>query len=180
MPINADVYPMWKFYPSAIEPPSWVSPIIRAFHAAQKGLDSRVNSGVSSDKALALLRPALVRQGFRVETGKGRSMTIRRPVLFGESGKSVVAYEVDGFHPKQGIVLEIEAGRGASNNADYRDIVRTSLMVDAQFLVLAMMLSYRGGGVAVKSYEKSRDRLDAIYASDRLKLPLEGVLLVGY
>lgn len=41
---------------------------------------------------------------------------IRRPV--GESRRAVVAYDVDGFHPELGIVLEIEAGRGAANNAD--------------------------------------------------------------
>lgn len=26
-----EVYPMWKFYPSAIEPPVWVSPVVAAF-----------------------------------------------------------------------------------------------------------------------------------------------------
>jgi hypothetical protein len=101
-------------------------------------------------------------------------------VLFGEVGKPVVAYEVDGFHLEHGIVLEVEAGRGAANNADYRDLIRASLMVDARYLVLAMMLHYGGGGTAIKSYDQSRDRLDAIYASERLKLPLDGILLVGY
>jgi hypothetical protein len=33
-------------------------------------------------------------------------------------------------------VLEVEAaGRGAANNADYRDLIRASLMVDARFSV---------------------------------------------
>lgn len=133
-----------------------------------------------SDAALAALRPELVRHGFEIEDGKTRAGTIRRPVLFGEVGKPVVAYEVDGFHPQYEIVLEVEAGRGAANNADYRDLIRASLMVDARYLVLAMMLHYAAGGPAIKSYDRSRDRLDAIYASERLKLPLEGILLVGY
>jgi hypothetical protein len=34
--------------------------------------------------------------------------------------------------------------------------------------------------VIVRSYHDSRNLLDAIYASNRLVLPLEGVLLVGY
>jgi len=101
-------------------------------------------------------------------------------VLFGEVGRPVVAYEVDGFHPQHEIVLEVEAGRGAANNADYRDLIRASLMVDARYLVLAMMLHYGSGGPAIKSYDRSRDRIDAIYASERLKLPLDGILLVGY
>jgi hypothetical protein len=43
-----------------------------------------------------------------------------------------------------------------------------------------MMLHYGGGGTAIKSYDAARDRIDAIYASERLKLPLDGILLVGY
>ena len=105
---------------------------------------------------------------------------IERPVLFGEQGSTVVSYEVDGFHRGLGVVLEVEAGRGAANNADYRDLVRASLMVDANYLILAMMLEYRPGTHVMRSYERTRKRLDAIYASDRLKLPLKGVLLVGY
>lgn len=175
-----DVYPMWKFYPSAIEPPPWVGPVVAAFAAIRPQIDSRLNVGVSSDAALAALRPQLVHQGFEIEVGKKKAGRIRRPVLFGEVGRPLVAYEVDGFHPQHEIVLEVEAGRGAANNADYRDLIRASLMVDARFLVLAMMLHYGTGRTAVKSYEQARDRIDAIYASERLKLPLDGILLVGY
>ena len=91
-----------------------------------------------------------------------------------------MSYDVDGFHAQHEIVLEVEAGRGAANNADYRDLIRASLMVDARYLVLAMMLHYAGGGPVIKSYDRSRDKIDAIYASERLKLPLDGILLVGY
>jgi hypothetical protein len=34
--------------------------------------------------------------------------------------------------------------------------------------------------VAVASYRDARNQLDAIYASGRLALPFEGVLLFGY
>lgn len=177
---RVEAYPAWKFYPSSAEPPVWVGALVEAFRGAQQELDSRSHSGLSSDVALSRLRKSLVQLGFNVESGKKKADLIRRPVLYGEQGNSVVAYEVDGFHAELGIVLEVEAGRGAVNNADYRDVVRASLMVDARYLVLAMMLSYAGGGTIVRSYQNARDRLDAIYASSRLKLPLEGVLLIGY
>jgi len=119
-------------------------------------------------------------EGYLVETGKTKTGKITRPVLFGENGKAQVAYDVDGFHPAHGVVLEVEAGRGAANNADYRDIIRASLMVDARYLALAMMLDYRGGNQKLRSYEQTRSRVDAIYASDRLRLPLDGLLLIGY
>jgi hypothetical protein len=100
--------------------------------------------------------------------------------LFGEGGHPRVAYEVDGYHPELGIVLEIEAGRGAAGNADYRDLIRTSLIVDADYLILGMMLEYRSGKMTLRSYERARDQIDAIYASERLRLPFKGVLLIGY
>ena len=43
-----------------------------------------------------------------------------------------------------------------------------------------MMLHYPAGRSVMKSYDLARDRIDAIYASERLKLPLDGILLLGY
>ncbi len=34
--------------------------------------------------------------------------------------------------------------------------------------------------LVIQAYEKTRNQLRAIYASQRLKLPFEGVLLIGY
>lgn len=53
-------------------------------------------------------------------------------------------------------------------------------MVDVSYLVIAMMLTYKGGGQTIRSYEVARSRIDAIFASERLALPLDGVLLIGY
>jgi hypothetical protein len=173
-------YHCWQFYPTRSPAPAWVPLVVSAFTAAAPQIDSRVNHGVTSDDALAILRPALVALGYEIEAGKKASGKIRRPVLFGENGSPRVAYEVDGFHPELKIVLEIEAGRGAAGNAAYRDLVRTSLIVDADFLILGMMLEYRSGTTIIRSYERTREQIDAIYASERVKLPFTGILLVGY
>ena len=81
-------------------------------------------------------------------------------------------------------MIEVEAGRGARGNAVYRDLIRTSLIVDAKYLALGVMQEYRhqsgGRPVSVFSYIDARNQLEAIYASGRLKLPFEGVLLFGY
>jgi hypothetical protein len=154
--------------------------VVKVFSAARSTIDSVKHQGVSSNAALAAVAPRLTKLGFRVESGKAGAQKITRPVLFGEQGKPIVSYDVDGFHAKHRVVLEVEAGRGAANNADYRDLVRASLMVDADYLILAMMLEYRAGKTVTRSYSQTLNRLDAIYASDRLKLPLKGVLLLGY
>jgi len=176
----ADPYPRWTFFPNHTPKPDWATDVIRAFSDARSQIDSLTNSGVSSDDALAALRPALEGIGFTVETGKRSSDKIRRPVLFGSEGKEVVSYEVDAFHPEYRAVIEVEAGRGAANNADYRDLVRASLMVGTDYLVLAMMLEYRSGSGIWRSYDRAHNSLDAIYKSERLDLPLRGVLLLGY
>ncbi|MGH2797420.1 MAG: hypothetical protein ACRDM0_07040 [Thermoleophilaceae bacterium] len=173
-------YPTWKFYPVRLPAPKWAPGVLKTFTTARSKIDSAELRGVSSDTALAAVRPGLRKLGFTVEHGKTTADKIWRPVLFGENGEPVVAYEVDGFHQRERIVLEVEAGRGAANNADYRDLVRASLMVDTDYLVLAMMQEYRAGKQVTRSYEQTRKRLDAVYASDRLKLPLKGVLLIGY
>ena len=146
-------YPAWKFYPARLPAPAWAEGVIETFRTARPQIDSAEQSGVSSNDALAALRPGLEGLGFQIERGSTAADKIDRPVLFGEQGSPVVAYEVDGFHEGAGVVLEVEAGRGAANNADYRDLVRASLMVDADYLILAMMLEYRSGRQVMRSYE---------------------------
>lgn len=160
--------------------------VASVFTEVREGIDSVVSRGVTSDAALAVLRSGLEALGFDVEAGKKRVEKIRRPVLFGELGSEDLAYEVDAFHPELGIAMEVEAGRGARGNALYRDLIQTSLLVDARYLVLAVVQEYRHkltakeAGAVVQSYRDSRKILDGIYASSRLQLPLEGVLLIGY
>jgi len=141
-------------------------------------------TGLSSDAVLSELRSGLLGLGYVVESGKTKAATIHRPVLFGENGKAEVNYEIDAFHDELGIAVEVEAGRGASNNADYRDIVRTSLILDARNMALLMPVSYRFMSgqrpYTIRAYERTRNQLDAIYASQRLQLPFDGILLIGY
>jgi hypothetical protein len=181
--ITPSTYPLWKFYPPRIRPPSWVEEVVQAFEQVVDQIDTRHISS-TSDAALAALRPGLLALGFEVEAGKRKAEKLRRPVLFGEQGSEDLAYEVDAFHSGEGIALEVDAGRGARGNAVYRDLIQTSLLVDARFLALAVQVEYRhstsGRPVVVQSYRDTRNLLDAIYASNRLQLPLEGILLLGY
>ena len=179
----AEPYPSWKYYPPRTRPPEWVEKVVTAFLGARDRLDT-ASIRSTSDAALAVLRPGPEALGFEIGSGKKKTEKIRRPVLFGEQGSESLAYEVDGFQSEFGIALEVEAGRGARGNAVYRDLVEASLLVDARFLVLAVQTAYRhktgGHDVTVQSYRDSRNLLDAIYASNRLQLPLEGILLIGY
>ena len=180
------MYPYWSYYPRNVRPPAWVDRFVSVVAGVEDVISTTGPSpaALRSDQVLQAMTAGLVELGYAVETGKGAADRIRRPVLFGENGEATVAYEIDAFHDEVGIVVEVEAGRGARGNANYRDIVRTSLIVDAEFLALALPLAYRhssaGRPVVVPAYADTRAQLDAIYASERLKLPFRGVLLVGY
>jgi hypothetical protein len=116
-------YPEWIYYPPRARPPEWVTQFLSVVAVAQPTIDSRSVDSLTSDRVLAFLRPGLEGLGYEVESGKHRIEKIRRPVLFGELGRERVAYEVDAVNDDLGVVVEIEAGRGARGNAVYRDLV---------------------------------------------------------
>lgn len=166
-------------------PPEWVEPFIGNIRAAEQSISTvERKTGLGSDQVLQQLADGLHELGYAVESGKKASERIRRPVLFGGNGHAEVSYEIDAFHDGHGIVVEVEASRGARGNATYRDLIRASLIVDASFLALLLPIAYRhvssGREVSVRAYKECADLLSALYASQRLPLPFRGVLLVGY
>jgi hypothetical protein len=178
-------YPQWSYFPRNVRPPQWAVSLAEVVAAAEPKISTvEKKTGLNSDAVLAELSPAMVALGYSVETGKTKAGKSFRPVLFGDNNATEVSYEIDAFHDELGIAVEVEAGRGAAGNADYRDIVRTSLILDARFMALLMPIRYRttssGREHAIPAYERTRSQLSAIYASQRLVLPFEGVLLVGY
>jgi hypothetical protein len=177
-------YPRWRYYPTSNVAPTWVEELTQVFTDARPQVDSASVQGEGSDGILARLRPGLSQLGYQVEASKRLADKIERPVLFGDEGRPRVHYQIDAWLPDLGVVLEIEAGRGWMGNAFYRDLVRTSLIVNARYLAIGLMAHYvyKSGGKQLSShdYENARDQLDALYASGRLVLPFDGVLLIGY
>lgn len=179
--MSAD-YPRWMYYPRSAEPPEWVKTVITIFRNNESLLDSNL-SHKKSDQALQFLRPDLETIGFRVEGGT-EEPTIYRPVHFGEFGRPDRQYQIDSYHPVYKIGLEVEAGRSIRGNAVYRDIIQTCLLVGVDYFALAVPQKYpfsaKGKQVIDRPYEVTISILDSIYSSERLKLPLKGVLLIGY
>lgn len=123
-----------------------------------------------------MIRPRLSGLGFEVETGKRANQKVQRPVLYGDEGRLLKHYEIDAYHEGWSVALEVEAGRAIKGNAIYRDIIQTSLLVGTRFAAIAVPLRYSNE----PAYEHAKSLFDAIYASRRLTLPFEGVLLLGY
>ncbi len=148
--------------------------------ASEDAIATTAGRHLTSDAVLVSVAPGLAALGFSVEVSKRSADKISRPVLFGEGGAPDVTMDIDGFHDELGIVLEIEAGRAWNSNAVHRDLIRAALIADTRHLMLMVPLIYRSAGSPVAPYAKSLDLLESIYASGRLQLPFEGVLLLGY
>lgn len=127
---------------------------------------------------LGKLRDGLQELGY--EVGQAGGQRISRTVLFNDNGSANVTHELNAFHAGEGIGLQVEAGRGAMSNADYRDLVRASLMEDVRYLVILMPLIYRYAQTRTEAFMRSRNQIQAIYASSRFSLPFKGLLLIGY
>jgi hypothetical protein len=178
-------YPRWRFFPASQPPPSWAYELAAIFAASRTEIDSMVvhEKRMQSDDVLRTIANDLEQKmGFTVERSKTRLGKLPRPVFFGDEGSYLRTYEIDAFEPTRGIALEVEAGRATMGNAIYRDLIQGSLMVDARFLVLAIPVEYRYGQRPTRepSYATTYSVVEAIYGSERLSLPFEGVLLIGY
>ncbi len=183
-----DRYPRFIFFPlSQPPPPTWAHDVLSVFSKSRDKIDTSRGLQKKSDIVLSILRPGLEALKFKVESGKKAIQKIQRPALYGEMGVPGHKFEIDAYKEEFGIVLEIEAGRAIKGNAIYRDLIQMALMLDAKFAVIALPLSYRHkqskqrpSTVEVPSYESGVRLLEAIYASPRLLLPFEGILLIGY
>ena len=98
------------------------------------------------------------------------------PVLFGRNGKLEKAFEADAHHEAEGFVVEVEAGRGVTNNQFLKDLFQACMMHGVRYLAIAVRNVYRES----PDFERAEKFFQTLYASNRLKLPLDGILLIGY
>jgi hypothetical protein len=171
-------------FPRTEGPPAWSAQVVDVFQRHQTKIGTiDLAKGLTSDQVLAAVATDLLTLGFQVESGKTREAKLDRPVFFGENGIPTVRYQVDGYHPGWRCGLEIEAGRAWMGNAVYRDLVQALVMVDVDWLCLAVPNAYKfmnGARNAVsKDYENTRNLADAVFGHTRVRLPYR-LLLIGY
>lgn len=171
-------------FPRTLPPPHFTTSVVEVFRAHEPSICTKsLSKGLKSDEVLGLLRNDLSTLGFQVETGKTADGKIKRPVFFGENGMADLQYEIDAFHPRWGCGLEIEAGRAWMGNAVYRDLIQALVMVDLEYLVLAVPNGYRyqsaGKPTVSKDYENTCAVADALFGHSRMTLPYR-LIVLGY
>ncbi len=165
----------YKFFPKYIEINHQIESILQCFYQVEEVINSQKNN-FSSNKVLSLLRPYLIEADMIVEEGKGKKQKIRVPVLFGLTNEEDKYFEPDALSTDCRIVIEVEAGRAVDNNQFLKDIFKASMMLEVEYLVMAVRNNYRGKD----DFKKICDYLETLYASNRITLPLKAILIIGY
>ena len=164
-----------QFFPVNKKTPEHLVAVIKVFNEYEDKINSHKH-GLDSNAVLEILRKNLEGVGFRIETGKKKNEKIKIPVLFGENGRIIKSFDVDGYHEEFKTVLEVEAGRGVTNNQFLKDFFEACIMVNVDYCIIAVRDTY----LKQKDFEKVKDFFDSMYASGRMNIPLNGLLIIGY
>ena len=167
---------VWQHFPKHSPCSDFLTRVIGCFDAVSTEIASLENVGQASNEVLAKVRRGLQELGFAVETSKTSEGKIKVPVLYGANGKIEKAFEADAYHVKEKTVVEVEAGRGVTNYQFLKDLFQACVMQDVDYAVIVIRQDYRGSD----DYSKVVTFIETIYASNRLILPLKGLLIIGY
>jgi len=165
----------WSYFPRSDAATDLAVAVVSAFDAVADEIDSDKHTG-ASNAVLALVKPQLEAIGFCVELSKFAKDKIQVPVLFGRNGKLQKSFDADAHHVSAGFVVEVEAGRGVTNYQFLKDLFQACMMDRVFYLAIAVRNTYRGN----QDFEIAERFFDTMYASNRLQLPLKGILLIGY
>jgi hypothetical protein len=171
----------WQLFPRSLAPPPAILDLVAAFRAAS-GVIETPSHQLDSNEVLDAVRPHLEAIGYQVEQPGPPRRRIDRPVLFGEGGRPMKSFQVDAWHEETGTVVEVEAGRAVVNHQFLKDLFEACAIQDARWLAIAVANAYHPKSQArpADDFATVTTFIDTLYASGRLTLPLEGVLIVGY
>jgi hypothetical protein len=130
----------------------------------------------TSNEVLEILRKHLAKIPMKIETGKSKGSKISIPVLFGLNNTIDKSFDADAVTTDGKIVLEVEAGRAVDNYQFLKDIFQACMMHGVEYLAIAVRNDYRGND----DFKKIYTFLETLYISNRLNLPLKGIILIGY
>lgn len=165
----------YQFFPRSKGITDNIKAVVNCFESESHKIKSP-EYNLTSNEVLEIIRPHLEAIGYTVESGKSRHQKIRVPVLFGWNNNIDKSFNADAVSADGKIVVEVEAGRAVDNNQFLKDIFQACMMFEVEYLIIAVRNDYRGGN----DFQKIFVFLETLYISNRLTLPLKGILLIGY
>ena len=165
----------WQFFPKNKTIPKHLLDVVQVFQVKSNEIDSTKHH-LSSNEVLAKITPNLQALGYVVETGKAKSQKIFVPVLYGKNGRLEKFFDADGLNSDNKTVIEVEAGRGVTNYQFLKDLFQACMMSDIEYLIISIRNIYRKSS----DFDKVVTFIETLYSSDRMQLPLSGILIIGY
>ena len=169
----------WAYFPRSAKVTPLALSVVAAFEAGHVSFSSDEHTH-NSNEALALVAPHLKALGFLVESGKKRIEKISVPVLYGNNGTIEKSFDADAYHAAGKFVIEVEAGRGLVNFQFLKDLFQACMMDEVEYLAIALRNVYVAGGIKSQDFTQVVRWFDTLFASNRLQLPLKGILIIGY
>lgn len=165
----------YQLFPRSVSITKEIQNIIDCFVIEYEKIDSSKNN-LKSDEVLHTISPHLIKLNFAVETGKSIENKINVPVLLGRNNNIDKCFNADALSNDGRIVIEVEAGRATENNQFLKDLFQACMMFNVEYLVIAVRNMYRNHN----DFEIIYTFLETLYISNRIQLPLKGILLIGY
>lgn len=165
----------WQFFPKSKIIPNHLIEVVDVFENNLNKINSDLYT-YSSNEVLDKISISLESINYKVEKSKKSIDKIKVPVLFGPNGKLEKYFDADGFNELTKTVIEVEAGRAVTNYQFLKDLFQACMMFDVDYLVIALRKTY----LKNQDFKTVITFFDTLYASGRLRLPLEGILIIGY
>ena len=165
----------WQFFPKSKIIPNHLKDVVEVFENNSNKISSDLFT-YSSNEVLEKVALSLEKINYKVEKSKKSNDKIKVPVLFGPNGRLEKYFDADGYNEKSKTVIEVEAGRGVTNYQFLKDLFQACMMYEVDFLVIAVRRTY----LKNQDFKTVITFFDTLYASGRLRLPLEGILIIGY
>lgn len=166
-----------KYFSISDAIPQIVKEVVEIFEKKQAKISSEKNQ-MSSNEVLEILAYDLAGKGFIVE--KGRKVRLK----IGNTGLLFNPDACKAFDGKK-FVLVIEESRAWSNYQFLKDLFFACMQKETEYLAIAVRMEYRfkvGGKTRPQEdHKRVLEFFEALYEKDsRIKLPLKGVLVIGY
>jgi hypothetical protein len=165
----------WQFFPKSKIIPEHLIDVLAVFEKTEELISSE-SFKHGSNEVLEHTRHGLELINYKVEKSKKSNDKIKVPVLFGPNGKLEKYFDADGYNEITKTVIEVEAGRAVTNYQFLKDLFQACMMYEVDYLVIAVRKIYSGN----PDFQNVITFFDTLYASGRLQLPLQGILIIGY
>jgi hypothetical protein len=172
----------FQLFPQTQKPTEVMNNVIEVFRKNENRIGSTKKRRMRSDEVLKILSGDLKRIGFVVEKDKKNKQSF--DVFL--DGKVLKSFDVDAFHSRGKIILEIEAGRAVANYQFLKDFFEACVIPDAENLIIAVRNIYYTKNKKSNEFRKSKDfekvikYFETLYISNRLQIPLKRLLIIGY